>query len=806
MNLLYWLDQIESHHLLQVGNKALLLSRSLQKHYPVVPGFVISAGIFRQFLEQVDWLEPLFSDLPHSSLHVDIENSWQLQSVAQQIRRAIAAAPFPDDLLTCLSSALAQFDAPGLVLRASLAIPSESWAGTSRWNPVTNLHSAALFDSVFCRLDVAEAAIALKRLWAQVFSAKSLFYWQRLGIPVHHLRFAVIVQPLQPAIAAGTIQLHQATAEVRATVGMGIAIDRGEVSPAVYHVTLPDGTVHAHASGSRTIAYRVTNGSTHDGFQPLENQNVASPPFQPYLLSEQQQQQPVLHESDLQEIVKLVQRAHVDWGAELELGWFISSTRDRPSRLFLTQLVPHLTSGALSKPSVPAPTNSASIASNQVTELSAEVGLLVSGIGASPGTTIARATLLTHTSPPGAIEPGTILVAPAIPLDWLPLLQQAAGVVSEQGGMTCHSAIVARELGVPAVMAAVNATQRIQPGELVLIDGTHGKVYQVAETTRDRWSFPAPANASVRQPVSLRTPGPPLRTRLLANLSQTLSLPRLTGLPLDGIGLLRSELLALNILKAHHPSWWLEQGRNAEMATLLAEQIQQFTEALFPRPVFFRALDLRSHEFSNLLGGAPTPEPNPMLGVRGTFSYRLNPDLLRVQLAALSRVQQAGYSNLRLLLPFVRTLEEFQFCRELVEQAGLTANPQFQLWIMAEVPSVLFLLPEFVQAGVQGISIGTNDLTQLLLAADRDQPQMAAAFDERHPAVLAAIAQLIRQANQLGILSSICGQAPVRFPDLVEKLVRWGVTAISVEPEAVESTYQAIAQAERKLASETASP
>jgi pyruvate,water dikinase len=276
-------------------------------------------------------------------------------------------------------------------------------------------------------------------------------------------------------------------------------------------------------------------------------------------------------------------------------------------------------------------------------------------------------------------------------------------------------------------------------------------------------------------------------------------------MPVDGVGLLRSELMLLEVLQGQHPQRWLQQQREDELREILVQQLCQFAKAFAPRPVFYRSLDLRSHEFQYLVGGSLAhPEANPMLGMRGTFSYVSNPALFDLELAALVQVQQSGYTNIRLLLPFVRTVEEFSFCRRRVEQAGLSQSPQFQLWIVAEVPSVIFLLPDYVKAGVQGISIGTNDLTQLLLGVDRDQAQMAAAFDERHPAVTQAIAQLIQMAKQAGIPCCICGQAPAQYPELIEQLVQWGIPSISVELDAVERTYHAIARAEQRLLLEAA--
>jgi pyruvate,water dikinase len=376
--------------------------------------------------------------------------------------------------------------------------------------------------------------------------------------------------------------------------------------------------------------------------------------------------------------------------------------------------------------------------------------------------------------------------------DWLPLLKKAAGVVAEQGGLTCHAAILARELGIPAVVGATGATQLLVSGKTFLIDGDRGEVYALESQVT---ATPEVTPVAETPPLSAK-----ITTKLMANLSQISSLEKAANLPLDGVGLLRSELMLLEALRGQHPQEWINSGRQLELGAIMAELVGQFAEAFAPRPVFYRSLDWRSHEFPSFTGNlSRPPETNPILGWRGTFSYQQDPALFDLELRALAQVQQLGYHNLRLLLPFVRTVEEFSFCRQRVELAGLTQDAQFELWIMAEVPSVIFLLPDYVQAGVQGISIGTNDLTQLLLGVDREQAQMATVFNERHPAVIRAIQQLIQLAKQAGIPCSICGQAPAQYPEMVEQLVQWGITAISVELDAVERTYSAIARAENGL-------
>jgi len=360
--------------------------------------------------------------------------------------------------------------------------------------------------------------------------------------------------------------------------------------------------------------------------------------------------------------------------------------------------------------------------------------------------------------------------------------------------MTSHIAIIARELGIPAVVGVRGATKMIKTGDFVMVDGDRGEIYRLESGEGHGQEFYPNSVPQTRQSFT------PLATRLLVNLSQSGAIENAKALPVDGVGLLRSEVMMLELLQGQHPSLWVEQGRSQQLVERLTEHISRFASAFAPRPVFYRSLDLRAHEFQSLEGSPSFPATsNPMLGVRGTFSYLVYPEIFQLELTAIAAVYRAGYTNVRLILPFVRTVEEFSFCRRQVEQAGLTQYAQFELWIMAEVPSVLLLLPDYVKAGVQGISIGTNDLTQLLLGVDRDQSQMAAAFDSRHPAVMRAVQQLIQTAKQQGIPTSICGQAPAQYPDLIEHLVRWGIESISVSLDAVESTYSAIARAEHRI-------
>ncbi len=881
---LYWLNQVQSHHQALVGNKAFYLSQLLHKGFPVVPGFVVSTTAFRQFLESINWAEPLFADLPHSSLRLDIENPRQLQAIAQQIRHAIETSTLSADWLTELDRAIQQLQVPVVVLRPSLLVKTKArTVAASGVSAIVDGSSSALFDIQICQATGIDVADGLKRLWAQLFRAKSLFYWQRLGIQLQQVKLAVLVQPIRSAIASGSTQMLDQTMTVQATNGLGMAIAWGEVLPDVYQVHTVSGRVQTRQLGKRAIAYHIEPsvslqqphtaidnaactcereqmdasavGSHRLTATPTETQPTNQPPLthcltappllsaptlpllQACLLDDAQQQRYALTDAQLHAAIQLAQRLASDMQGVAAIEWTLwvenegaehkgakDGAEDKEQfQLDITQIMPRLRTAqaqallqsvnlSLASASVPLPTVLSQPAllspeSNQPTALDKLSSLLVTGLAAAPGRAIARARVITQPNESlDTIPPGTILVAETLPPQWLPLIQQAAGVVTEQGSMTAHSAIIARAVGIPAVMAAPKATQQIQTGDLVLIDGDRGKVYQLADDRSPTDSTIADITIAEQSAVTLPVPHdrPPLGTRLLVTLSQLRELAAIATLPIDGIGLLRGELLTIACLDYQHPAHWLKTGRSAALVARLATAISQFAAALAPRPVFYRSLDLRSHESRGLPGGDGIPlEVNPALGLHGTFSYCLDPTLFDLELAALAQVQ-VDYPNIHLILPFVRTVEEFQFCRQRVENAGLMRHSQFQLWLMAEVPSVLFLLPEYVKAGVQGIAIGTNDLTQLLLGVDRDHGGMASAFDTRHPAVKAAIAHLIQQAHQAGIPCSICGQLPSHDPAFIEALVHWGITSIAVEPAAVESTYWAIARAEQKLLLEAA--
>ncbi|MGF1514331.1 MAG: putative PEP-binding protein [Elainellaceae cyanobacterium] len=812
-----------------VGGKAARLASLLRQGYPGVPGFVAAAPLWRQFLDSIDLAASetgSSKDIISAARQLNPGDSHQLQAVAPRLQAAVHAQPLPQSWRSPLAEQVAALQASTLILRPSLVLPEAV--------PLPE----GLLHSQIVSADVTSVVQGLKSMWAQPLQATSLFYWHHMALDLGRVGLAVVIQPLLPATASGTLTISGDRLTLQSVRGLGHALVLGEAVPEYYSLDLSNGQVRERAA-QQTHAYRLVGRSRPDTNAKLKGDPSGSKPSQPTaaplgLLGDtppslDYEQCPglpsVLSPNRRRQLVRLGQSFAGQSFAgqsfagqsftgqpELKLEWIICG--DDSETIYITQLTPQAiipqASGAAAQPRI--------IHSSGQPATAPAAPL--TGLGVSPGQV--RGRVYRVSSPNDWIPPDAILLAVDMTPDWISLIQRATGVVTEQGGMTSHAAIVTRALGIPAVVGMSNATQLLQDGDVIFLDGSSGSVVRFPSASCQVHLEPEEASEHRRVLLDLarRSPIKPevsdsaeyrirpvgsfcslspsraeSRTKLMLTLSHVDQLYRAINTPIDGIGLLRSELLLLPLLGQRHPLHWITSGDQAQLMARIAAQVSQLAAAVFPDPVFYRSLNLCSDEFSHLDGAPQLHERNPVLGEHGTYSYSHNPKLFETELAALRQVQQAGYSNLRLVLPFVRSVEEVTYAQQRVQKAQLTQVESFQLWIMAEVPSVLLLLPEYVQAGVQGIAIGSNDLAQLLFAADRNQPAISRRF-HAHPALMRAIRQLVEQAKQLGIASSICGDLPSQSPETVADLVEWGVGAISVPPGAAAAVRQAIAAAE----------
>ena len=370
--------------------------------------------------------------------------------------------------------------------------------------------------------------------------------------------------------------------------------------------------------------------------------------------------------------------------------------------------------------------------------------------------------------------------------DFVPAMKRATGIVTDRGGRTCHAAIVSRELGVPCVVGTGGASQVLKPDQVVTVDGSQGKVYEgrvAAKVTAP----PAPAPKGI-----VKT-----RTKLYVNLAEPDLAETVAARDVDGVGLLRAEFMIAEI--GEHPRYMLKEGRGEEFTSTLAQGLTTFAGAFDPRPVVYRTTDFKTNEYRHLKGGEEFEEheENPMIGYRGGSRYVKERDIFKLEVDAIKRVRES-YKNLWVMIPFVRTVAGLAEIKKMLAAEGLHRSQDFKLWMMVEVPSNVFLIDKFLDVGLDGVSIGSNDLTQLILGVDRDNEVLAEQFDERNEAVLIALERVIKAAVARGATCSICGQAPSVYPEITEKLVKWGITSVSINRDVIDETREIIAAAEQR--------
>ncbi|QQE65193.1 hypothetical protein GFS31_18790 [Leptolyngbya sp. BL0902] len=825
MSWLQPLDRVCANDLPQVGYKAYALGLLGRQQIPVAAGRVIAAQAWQEV-----WATALGADLRQrleDGERLEQAGFHELQHLSQQAQRAWADAP----PLSSLGADWADWPHPTWILRASLG-----WPITRRRADL----GLGLLPAQVGSPAMVPLAKALQQFWGEAISARSLVVWRHRRQSLAQLPLATLVMPLYPALVSGTLRLGAKEATWDCVEGLGLPLVRGEAIPARGQMSLTQPNSVQWKPGFQEQRYCVSLGPEAAAMAALGSNLPSTPPSSSsaggtsqsgtralggkalgetapglplrVIQREDPVLPPLLTPEQVYQLIDLGQRSRQvlatdPWVAptalEFDLGleWILCPGQGGEGWQFIvTQVMPYFPPAppALAQPPgalTPPPTTSAQ--PPHPPHLPA-ICAVVKGIGASAGQVQGVAVVASQPQDlPRPLPPNAIVVLPDLQPDVFLQLGAVAGIVTEQGGATCHAAILAREIGVPAVVGSPQATQILEDAMLLFLDGDRGVVYGLDPARVPAMAVSPPAQPAVPPPPMPVGRYPELRTKVMANLSQIRRLDALPAEHIAGVGLLRSEWLLLDILEGRHPWHWVNEGQGAELQSRIVQQIEPILKILGPKPLRYRSLDLRSHEWQ-ALEGSPPLEPNPMLGLRGTLSYGIDARLFEVELGALATLQRAGYTNLELILPFVRTVEEVLACQQYLRQTGLTDYEDFALWIMAEVPSVLFSIPAYAQAGVKGIAIGSNDLTQLLLAVDRDQPIMASAYDERHPVIQMAMAHLIQEAHRCGLVCSICGQAPVRHPDLIAKFVAWGIDSISVETAALPFTLEAVWQAEQR--------
>ncbi|MEI6828333.1 MAG: phosphoenolpyruvate synthase [Synechococcaceae cyanobacterium ELA445] len=798
-------EQVDLGDIAQVGGKNASLGELIQRlgadGVRVPAGFATTARAYRLFLERsglVPQLAAIFADL-------DTGNLVDLQTAGQAARNLILEAPLPVELTNAILEAYRTLGAAHgdggeatVAVRSSATaedLPEASFAGQQE--TFLNIHG--------------EAALlaACRRCLASLFTDRAISYRQQHGFAHDEVALSIGIQRMVRSDRASAGVMFTIDTEtgfrdavlLTAAYGLGENVVQGAVNPdewLIFKPTLLSGhrPILSRRLGSKAI--RMVYDEESPGVS-TRNLPVPQPERNRYALSDD-------------EALTLA-----TWGCRIEAHY--SRQRGTPTPMDIEWAKDGLTGELFilqARPETVESRRSAQVLRRW--HLAAhDADLITRGRAIGASVSSGRAKVLEHPGQIARFEDGDLLVTVRTDPDWEPILRKASGVITDQGGRTCHAAIIAREMGITAIVGTGNGTEAIADGETITAsccEGDEGNVYR------------GELDYSVEETDLGELP--PTRTRLLMNVGNPEEAFKLAAIPCDGVGLARLEFIIANHIRVHPMALLAPERVNdgeerAAIAALtqgyphpsdyyvdlLSQGMARIAAAFHPRPVVLRFSDFKSNEYANLLGGRhfEPKEENPMLGWRGASRYGSEGfrQAFALECQALRRVrEEMGLDRVIPMIPFCRTPEEAD--RVLAEMArhGLERGRNgLEVYVMCELPSNVIAIDAFSDR-FDGFSIGSNDLTQLTLGLDRDSALVADLFDERQPAVTDLIRMAIRGARRNGRKIGICGQAPSDYPDFARFLIEEGIDSISLNPDALLSTRLTVAAIESELAAAAA--
>lgn len=770
-NYIKWFDEIGKEDVGIVGGKGANLGELTNFGLPVPPGFCVTASGYTKFIKYAE-LDEVVKLLMEA---VDVEDVDELTNASKEIQTKIKEKEFDPELKEEILSAYREFSEnigvkdPEVAVRSSATaedLPDASFAGQQD----TYLHISG----------EEELLNHIRDCFASLWTSRAIYYREKQNYDHFDVALSVVIQKMVNSEKSGVMftanPINNSKDEmmINASYGLGEAVVSGIVTPDEYIIDKKTKKVIEKNISEKE--YMVIKNEDGVGTRVVNVKDI---------LGAEAVKSEALSPKELDTLVERGLKVEKLYGSVQDTEWGFD--RDTKEFYFL-QSRPITTLG-------------------DKEEEEEKLITLVKGLPASPGIGRGKVKLIKDISEINLVEEGDVLVTAMTNPDMVPAMRKCAGVVTDEGGRTCHAAIVSRELQIPCIVGAKTATKTLKTGDTVTVDAVRGIVYEgeVLKEKEEKKSPDTPNVSSIANLDELRNLfAPTTATKIYMNLGEPELIEKYKNLPMDGIGLMRTEFIFTNMIGAH-PMYLVKTGQGDLMIDKLAEGISKVAQAIYPKNLVVRTSDFRTNEFRGLKGGDEVEpiEANPMIGWRGVSRY-ISPEYeegFRLECRAIKKVREEyGLTNVIVMLPFVRTPEELRVVKGIMAEEGLVQSKNFKIWIMAEVPAVVLQAEEFAEL-VDGFSIGSNDLTQLVMGADRDSGVLnnMGYFDERNDAVKIALKTIIDAANKKGITCSICGQGPSQYPELAEFLVECGITSMSVNPDTVEYTRRLVASVEQKI-------
>lgn len=739
-----WLSELDKSDIPLAGGKGANLGEMFRNEIPVPNGFVVDSRTFTNFIERTGLRNKIIEILDG----LNEEDTEKLTSASKQIRELIESTEMLPEIKEEIRRAYRQLceeegEKVYVAIRSSATaedLPEASFAGQQE-----------TFLNIAGEDEVVEK---VRKCWSSLYTPRAIYYRVRHGFRHEDVSIAVVVQKMVNSEKSGVMfTSHPVTGEkiciVEAVFGLGEAIVSGMVSPDTY------------------VFDRVN--------RKLIEENIAEKKFMltrkdgktvKIKLGKKKSKEKVLTDKELMEIVNLGEVIEDHYGKPQDVEWAIEK-----GKVYITQ-------------SRPVTTIKKEMDMGEIEEGEGEI--LIKGLGASPGIGVGKVKIVLSEDEIGKVEDGDILVTTMTSPDMVPAMRKAAAIVTDEGGMTCHAAIVSRELGVPAIVGTKEGTKVLKEGTTVTVDGEKGIVYAGAIKVEEK---------KVEAPVQVSAPII-TATEVKVNISIPDAAEKVAATGADGVGLFRIEHMVLGLEK--HPMKYIRDGEMDKYIDLLAGEIRKVLKAFYPKVVWVRTLDAPTDEFRAMEGGEDEPiEANPMLGFRGIRRDLVEEDHFRAEIRAIKKLVDEGYNNVGIMLPLVTSAEEVRRARQIAVEEGLPIG-DIDFGVMVETPAAALIIEDIIKEGITFISFGTNDLTQYTIAVDRNNENVAGLFRETHPAVLKLIERVIKICREHGVKTSICGQAG-SYPNVVEKLVKLGIDSVSANPDAVQTIRETVARIERKI-------
>ena len=769
-----WFNQIDKNDIPVVGGKGANLGELTQKGLDVPPGFCVTAGAYTYFIDGAN----LNTEIKAKIENLDVEDSIELQKASSEVQELINSAQTPQDLIDEIKLAYKEFNQKIGLENLEVAVRSSATA-----EDLPEASFAGQQDTYLHINGEEELLNHIRKCWASLWTARAIYYRENQGFDHFDVALSVVVQKMVDSEKSGVMftanPVNNNTNEImiNASWGLGEAVVSGIVTPDEYIVDKKLKEITQKHIAEKTVM--IVKKDIGVGTVEI---NVGA-----YIGHENINKQ-CLTDEEIMVLVDYGMKIEEMYGSFQDIEWgFDKDTK----RLYILQSRPITTLKGAGK--------------MEGVQEEEELKTLVRGLAASPGIGRGKVKHIKDISEISRVEDGDILVTVMTNPDMVPAMRKAIAVVTEEGGRTCHAAIVSRELGIPCVVGAKNASEILTEGMEITVDATRGVVYQgiVLEEDKEEKDINV-SSGNVIDESLIHQLAPITGTKIYMNLGEPSIIGRYKDLPFDGIGLMRTEFIFSNMIGAH-PMYLVKTGQGQILIDKMAEGITMVAQEIYPKPMVVRLSDFRTNEFRGLKGGEEVEpiENNPMIGWRGVSRY-ISPEYeegFRLECRAMKKVREEyGLTNVWAMLPFVRTTWELEKVKQIMADEGLVQNNSFKIWIMAEVPSVVFEAEEFAQM-VDGFSIGSNDLTQLIMGADRDSGILnnMGYFDERNEAVKKAISILIKAAHKYGKTISICGQGPSQYPEFAEFLVQEGIDSMSINPDTVAYTRRLVAAVEQRM-------